>query len=137
MDVRFTPDWPLEFRYVMDAVRLIRSELASRVPLIGFSGSPWTLSTYMIEGGSSKDFSKSKHLMFGQPTVMHALLDRLAQSVTDYLNAQIAAGVQAVMVFDTWGGALSEKDYQEFSLNYMTRIVQGLIRRPVPASYTG
>ncbi|HMW49478.1 MAG TPA: uroporphyrinogen decarboxylase [Cellvibrionaceae bacterium] len=122
--------------YVLDAVRLIRRELNSRVPLIGFSGSPWTLATYMLEGGSSKDFRRSKTLMYNQPEVMHALLDTLVASVIDYLNAQIRAGAQAVQIFDTWGGALSAAAYQEFSLKPMQRIVDGLLKehegRPVP-----
>lgn len=116
------PDPELSLGYVMDAVRLIRKNLQGRVPLIGFSGSPWTLATYMVEGGSSKSFSKIKSLMFEQPLVLHQLLDKLAQAVADYLNAQIAAGAQAVMVFDTWGGVLSTEDYQEFSLNYAKQI---------------
>ncbi|MEI6707565.1 MAG: uroporphyrinogen decarboxylase [Methylococcales bacterium] len=116
------PDPELELRYVMDAVRLIRKNLAGSVPLIGFSGSPWTLATYMVEGGSSKSFHRVKGLMYEQPKVMHALLDKLAQSVASYLNAQIAAGAQAVMLFDTWGGVLSSEDYAEFSLYYAKQI---------------
>ncbi len=116
------PDPELELRYVMDAVRLIRKNLAGSVPLIGFSGSPWTLATYMVEGGSSKSFHRVKGLMYEQPKVMHALLDKLAQSVASYLNAQIAAGAQAVMLFDTWGGVLSTEDYAEFSLRYAKQI---------------
>lgn len=114
--------------YVVDAVSTIRRELNGRVPLIGFSGSPWTLATYMVEGGSSKDFRRTKQMAFNQPEVMHQLLDTLAQSVTVYLNAQIRAGAQAVQIFDTWGGALSWSAYQEFSLNYMRKIVDGLIK---------
>ncbi len=122
------PDPEEELRYVMDAVRTIRRELDGRVPLIGFSGSPWTLATYMVEGGSTKNFALSKGMMFDRPDLMHALLDKLAQSVTSYLNAQIAAGAQAVMIFDTWGGTLTPADYREFSLAYMQRIVEGLTR---------
>ncbi|HID45896.1 MAG TPA: uroporphyrinogen decarboxylase, partial [Chromatiaceae bacterium] len=122
------PDPEEELRYVMDAVRTIRRELNGRVPLIGFSGSPWTLATYMVEGGSTKNFALSKGMMFDRPELMHALLDKLAQSVTSYLNAQIAAGAQAVMIFDTWGGTLTPSDYREFSLAYMQRIVDGLTR---------
>ncbi len=122
------PDPEGELRYVMDAVRTIRRELNGRVPLIGFSGSPWTLATYMVEGGSSKDFGAVKGMMFDQPQLMHSLLDVLARTVTAYLNAQIAAGAQAVMIFDTWGGALTPRDYREFSLRYMARIVDGLAR---------
>jgi uroporphyrinogen decarboxylase len=116
------PDPEAELRYVMDAVRLIRKNLAGSVPLIGFSGSPWTLATYMVEGGSSKSFHRVKGLMFEQPKVMHQLLDKLARSVASYLNAQIAAGAQTVMLFDTWGGVLSTEDYQEFSLHYAKQV---------------
>ncbi|RUO48575.1 uroporphyrinogen decarboxylase [Pseudidiomarina donghaiensis] len=132
------PDPEQELRYVMDAVRTIRRELDGQVPLIGFSGSPWTLATYMVEGGSTKNFSEVKKLMFSEPQAMHLLLDKLAQSVTSYLNAQIAAGAQAVMIFDTWGGVLSPRDYREFSLRYMQQIVDGLTRhadgRQVPVT---
>lgn len=114
--------------YVLDAVSLIRRELNGRVPLIGFSGSPWTLATYMIEGGSSKDFRRAKQMLYNTPELMHQLLDILAESVIVYLNGQIEAGAQAVQIFDTWGGALSQAAYQEFSLRYMNKIVAGLIR---------
>ncbi|MBA1273762.1 uroporphyrinogen decarboxylase [Stutzerimonas azotifigens] len=122
------PDPDKDLGYVMDAVRTIRRELNGRVPLIGFSGSPWTLATYMVEGGSSKDFHKSKAMLYDNPQAMHALLDKLAQSVTAYLNGQIKAGAQAVQIFDTWGGNLSSAAYLEFSLAYMRKIVAGLIR---------
>jgi uroporphyrinogen decarboxylase len=113
--------------YVLDAVSTIRRELNGRVPLIGFSGSPWTLATYMIEGGSSKEFRHIKAMMYDQPEVLHMLLDKLADSVIDYLNEQIKSGAQAVQIFDTWGGSLSHACYEQFSLKYMTKIVQGLI----------
>ncbi len=122
------PDPEAELGYVMDAVRLIRRELRGRVPLIGFSGSPWTLATYMVEGGSSKEYARVKGLLYDRPELMHRLLDKIAQAVTAYLNAQIAAGAQAIQIFDTWGGILTPRDYQEFSLDYMTRIVAGLTR---------
>ncbi|WP_462379834.1 uroporphyrinogen decarboxylase [Pseudomonas sp. Marseille-QA0892] len=122
------PDPDADLGYVMEAVRTIRSALNGRVPLIGFSGSPWTLATYMIEGASSKDFRKSKAMLYDQPEVVHALLDKLARSVTSYLNGQIRNGAQAVQIFDTWGGNLSSAAYLEFSLAYMKRIVDGLIR---------
>ena len=122
------PDPETELGYVMDAVRLIRAELDGRVPLIGFAGSPWTLATYMVEGSSSKEFGCVKCMMFDQPQLMHRLLDILAQSVTAYLNAQIRAGVQVVMIFDTWGGILTPRDYKEFSLAYMQQIIDGLQR---------
>jgi uroporphyrinogen decarboxylase len=116
------PDPNDKLRYVTDAVSLIRKNLQGDVPLIGFSGSPWTLATYMVEGGSSKSFQKVKSLMYEQPATMHLLLDKLAQSVAAYLNAQIEAGAQAVMLFDTWGGMLNSEDYLEFSLHYAKQI---------------
>jgi uroporphyrinogen decarboxylase len=122
------PDPAKELRFVTDAVALIRRELAGRVPLIGFAGSPWTVATYMIEGGSSRDFPKSKALLYGDPKALHALLAKLARATTDYLNAQIAAGAQAAMIFDTWGGALATPAYYEFSLAYMEQVAGDLIR---------
>jgi len=112
--------------YVMDAVSTIRQELNGEVPLIGFSGSPWTLATYMVEGGSSKDFSRIKTMAYDQPELMHALLSTLADAVADYLSAQVEAGAQALQIFDTWGGALSASGYKEFSLKYMQRILSRL-----------
>ena len=123
-----TLDPERELRYVMDAVRLIRRELGGRVPLIGFAGSPWTVGTYVVEGGSSKNFARIKAMLYSEPRALHRLLDKLARVTTEYLNAQIRAGAQAVMVFDTWGGALSPAAYREFSLGYMAQIVAGLIR---------
>lgn len=120
------PDPNDELRYVTDAVSLIRQELDGRVPLIGFSGSPWTLATYMVEGGSSKTFSSIKGMMYRRPDLLHRILSVLAESVSVYLAAQIEAGAQAVMVFDTWGGSLSPATYREFSLAYMTKIVDKL-----------
>ena len=114
--------------YVMNAVSAIRSALGGQVPLIGFSGSPWTLATYMVEGGSSREFRFTKTMMYESPELLHALLGKLALAVTDYLNAQIRAGAQAVQIFDSWGGALAHREYVEFSLNYMQQIVNGLIR---------
>lgn len=128
-DVEQLPSIQIEqdLEYVVAAVKRIRTSLNNSVPLIGFSGSPWTLATYMVEGGSSKDFRHVKGLMYQQPDVMHALLDKLATAVTDYLNAQIRAGAQAVQIFDSWGGALSHRAYLQFSLPYMSKIIQGLI----------
>lgn len=114
--------------YVMDAVSLIRKELNGRVPLIGFSGSPWTLATYMIEGASSREFKWAKGMLYEQPQLMHQLLDKLARSVAAYLNAQIEAGAQAVQIFDTWGGALGHAAYEEFSLRYMQAVIAQLIK---------
>jgi uroporphyrinogen decarboxylase len=130
------PDMDADLGYVMNAVSTIRGALSGDVPLIGFSGSPWTLATYMIEGGSSKDFRHIKGMMYKSPELLHQVLSVLADSVIGYLNAQIAAGAQAVQIFDTWGGILSGPCYQAFSLDYMQRIVNGLTResegRPVP-----
>ena len=117
-----------ELGYVMDAVSLIRKELKGSIPLIGFAGSPWTLATYMVEGGSSKDFAKVKSLAFNEPELMHQLLSKLATSVAAYLSEQIHSGAQAVQIFDTWGGALSHNAYREFSLRYMTEIIDQLPR---------
>ncbi|KZY68521.1 uroporphyrinogen decarboxylase, partial [Oleiphilus sp. HI0066] len=115
-----------DLSYVTDAVTEIHGALSGRVPLIGFSGSPWTLATYMVEGGSSKDFRHIKAMMYREPETLHVLLDVLADSVIDYLNAQIDAGAQAVQIFDTWGGNLSDQAYLDFSLAYMQKIVAGL-----------
>jgi len=123
------PDIHSELKYVTDAVSTINKALKNETPLIGFSGSPWTLATYMVEGGATKNFGKVKGMMFSEPKAMHQLLDILAKSVTAYLNAQIEAGANAVMIFDTWGGVLSTRDYQDFSLNYMQQIIDGLIRQ--------
>ncbi|MGG4664853.1 uroporphyrinogen decarboxylase [Providencia vermicola] len=122
------PDPEMELGYVMDAVRAIRKALEGNVPLIGFSGSPWTLATYMVEGGSSKAFTKIKKMMYEDPNTLNLLLDKLADSVILYLNAQIRAGAQSIMIFDTWGGVLTKRDYLQFSLNYMHKIIDGLIR---------
>jgi uroporphyrinogen decarboxylase len=122
------PDPEGELRYVMDAVRTIRRELDGRVPLIGFAGSPWTVGTYMVEGGSSRNFEHIKGMLYGAPGQLHRLLEVITRATLAYLNAQIAAGAQAVMVFDTWGGALTPSDYREFSLRYMQQIVAGLTR---------
>lgn len=131
------PDPEGELRYVMDAVRTIHRELDGSVPLLGFSGSPWTLATYMIEGGSSKEFSNTKGMLYTEPQLLHQVLQVLADSVASYLNAQIQAGAEAVMIFDTWGGALTTDAYKEFSLSYMQQIINQLIReqdgRRIPA----
>ena len=121
-------DTAAELAYVTDAVKVIRRELNGQVPLIGFSGSPWTLATYMIEGGGSKDFRTAKRFMYDHPEAMHLLLSRLADAVIDYLNAQIKAGAQAVQIFDTWGGILTTDAYRDYSLAYMKRITAGLLK---------
>ena len=128
IDRLFVPDPARELKYVIDAVSLIRRELAGRVPLIGFAGSPWTVGTYMVEGGGSKNFARIKGMMYGAPEQLHRLLDVVARATTAYLNAQIEAGAQAVMVFDTWGGALAPRQYLDFSLRYMQQILDGLVR---------
>ncbi len=122
------PDMETELRYVMDAVRLIRRELDGRVPLIGFSGSPWTLACYMIEGGGSDKFSRIKALAYSNPALLHKLLETVTEAVIAYLSAQREAGAQALQVFDTWGGVLSPALYREFSLRYLTRIAETLPR---------
>lgn len=122
------PDAHQELCYVPDAIRLTRRELDGRVPLIGFGGSPWTLATYMVEGESSREFRRIKTLLYDRPELLHRLLAKAADSITDYLNAQTAAGAQALMIFDTWGGALADGAYHEFSLAYARRVIQGLVR---------
>ena len=122
------PDIGTTLRYVTDAVSQIRRALDGTVPLIGFSGSPYTLACYMIEGGGSADFRRIKTMLYERPDLLHHIVDITAQSVIAYLNAQIQAGAQAVMIFDTWGGSLSAAAYQEFSLAYLKRIVAGLTR---------
>lgn len=128
------PDAETDLGYVMDAVRVIRKELDGRVPLIGFTGSPWTLASYMVEGRGSKEFRLIKGLMFEDPKSMHQLLTVVTDSVIEYLTAQVVAGAQSLMVFDTWGGILSTHDYKEFSLSYMQGIVTALKSNPVTAS---
>jgi len=122
------PDMEQDLGYVMDAVRLIRRELDGQVPLIGFSGSPWTLACYMVEGGGSKDFARIKAMALNHPQALHRLLEVTTDAVIAYLGAQRAAGAQALQVFDTWGGVLSPAMYREFSLRYLQRIAEGLER---------
>ena len=112
--------------YVMDAVRLIRQEMPVELPLIGFAGSPWTLACYMVEGGGSRDFKRILPLMYNEPAATHLLLTKLASTITAYLEEQVRAGVNALMVFDTWGGILTTRHYVEFSLHYMATIVSQL-----------
>ena len=122
------PDPATSLAYVMDAVALIRKTLNGDVPLIGFSGSPWTLATYMVEGGSSKTFANIKKMIYSDPKTAHLLLEKLADAVIDYLNAQIESGAQAVQIFDTWGGVLAPDMFREFSMRYLEKIVNGLHR---------
>lgn len=122
------PDPGQSLKYVMDAIGLTKKELGGKVPLIGFSGSPWTLATYMVEGGSSKTFTKIKKMLYCEPKALHLLLEKLANSIILYLNAQIEAGAQSIMIFDTWGGVLSHQSYRAFSLHYMELILSQLKR---------
>lgn len=123
-------------QYVFDAVTQIRTELNGRVPLIGFSGSPWTLACYMVEGGGSDDFRRVKAMLYDRPDLMHHILQTNATAVAAYLNAQVEAGAQALMLFDTWGGALADGVYQRFSLDYMRSVLAQLTREkdgvPIP-----
>jgi uroporphyrinogen decarboxylase len=120
------PDPEVETRYVMDAVRTIRGALGGRVPLIGFSGSPWTLACYMVEGGGSDDFRRVKTMLYQRPDLLHSILEVNATAVASYLNAQIDAGAQAVMIFDSWGGALADGAFQRFSLRYTQKVLKKL-----------
>ncbi|MDO8437270.1 MAG: uroporphyrinogen decarboxylase [Nitrosomonadaceae bacterium] len=122
------PDPAVHLRYVMDAVTQIRKTLDNQVPLIGFSGSPFTLACYMVEGCGGTDFRQIKTMLYQRPDLLHHILNINAQAVIAYLNAQIESGAQAVMIFDTWGGALSHNAYQEFSLRYMSQILAGITR---------
>jgi uroporphyrinogen decarboxylase len=124
-----TEDIPDRLGFVMEAIRLTQKNMPRPLPLIGFAGSPWTCACYMIEGGSSKNFAFIKTLLFREPDVLHALLERVTLATIDYLNAQIGAGVEAIMLFDTWGGVLSYADFPVFSLNYLHQIAQGVNRQ--------
>lgn len=123
------PDVDRELRYVFDAVRLVRRELGGRVPLIGFAGSPWTVATYMVEGGSSREFERIRALLAEDPAALSRLLDTVARTTVDYLNGQIESGAQAIMIFDTWGGVLERDDYLRFSLESMQQILASLSRQ--------
>lgn len=124
-----------ELKYVLDAVTLTKKNLNNRVPLIGFSGSPWTLLTYMVEGKGSKNFSEVKKLIYNYPELAHSILDKLANTVADYLSAKIEAGCNAVQIFDTWGGILSQKDFEEFSLRYVEKIISQIKRKDEPVIF--
>lgn len=125
-------DTAKDLRYVLDAVSLTKKELNGRVPLIGFAGSPWTLMTYMVEGGGSKSFSEIKKFIYNQPQIAHKLLEKIADGVAEYLSAKIEAGANAVQIFDTWGGILSPNDFEEFSLQYIQRIISQIKRNDEP-----
>jgi uroporphyrinogen decarboxylase len=132
LDKLKTIDPTKELKYVLDAVSLTKKELNGRVPLIGFAGSPWTLMTYMVEGGGSKSFSEIKKFIYNQPEAAHRLLDKIADAVAEYLSAKIEAGVNAVQIFDTWGGILSPADFEEFSLRYIEKIISQIKRKDEP-----
>lgn len=121
-----------DLKYVLDAIKLTKQELNNRVPLIGFAGSPWTLLTYMVEGKGSKNYSFVKSLIYNNPKLAHAILDKLADAVSAYLSAKIKAGVDAVQIFDTWGGILAQKDFEEFSMRYIEKIISNLKRKEQP-----
>jgi uroporphyrinogen decarboxylase len=127
---RIDPD--KELKFVLDAVELTKKELNGRVPLIGFSGSPWTLLTYMVEGKGSKNFSNVKRMIYNDPALAHSILNKLSDVIADYLSAKICAGADAVQIFDTWGGILSQSDFQEFSLNYITKVISQVKRKDEP-----
>ncbi|RPI76369.1 MAG: uroporphyrinogen decarboxylase, partial [Ignavibacteriales bacterium] len=124
-----------DLKYVMDAVSLTKEELNGRVPLIGFSGSPWTLLTYMVEGKGSKNFSNVKKMIYNNPSLAHSVLNKLAEAVAEYLSAKIEAGADAVQIFDTWGGILSQKDFEEFSLQYIKMIISNIKKKNEPVIF--
>ncbi len=124
-----------ELKYVLDAVSLTKKNLKNRVPLIGFSGSPWTLLTYMVEGKGSKNFSEVKKLIYNNQELAHNILDKLSNIIADYLSAKIETGCNAVQIFDTWGGILSQKDFEEFSLRYVEKIISQIKRKDEPVIF--
>jgi uroporphyrinogen decarboxylase len=126
------PEADRDLAYVMETIGLVREGLAGRVPLIGFCGAPWTLAAYMIEGIGSRDFAHAKTMLYSQPELLHALLDQITTALTDYLNAQLRAGAQAVQIFDTWGGLLTTPAFRDFSLPYLRRLVQSLDKGDAP-----
>ncbi len=121
-----------KLKYVYDAIKITKERLSGRAPLIGFSGAPWTLAAYMVEGKGSKNFEKIKSLIYNNSKDAHKLLDKLADAVIDYLNGKVDAGCEALQIFDTWGGILSPWDFEEFSLRYIRKIVDNLKKRDVP-----
>ncbi len=126
------PDMEQDVPYVLDTIKILRRELASKVPLIGFGGAPFTLACYMVEGKGSKDWATMKRMMYSAPEVYHALMEKVTTMDMEYLNAQIKAGAQAIQIFDTWGGVLSPADYQRYVLPYTTRLINGLNRMQTP-----
>jgi uroporphyrinogen decarboxylase len=126
------PEMESDVPYVLETIRILRKELAARVPLIGFGGAPFTLACYMVEGKGSKDFAQIKRMMYAAPEVYAALMEKITTMSIEYLNAQIGAGAQAIQIFDTWGGILSPADYERYVLPYTTRLICGLNRRNIP-----
>ena len=124
-----------ELKYVIDAVTLTKKQLDNRVPLIGFSGSPWTLLTYMVEGKGSKNFAEVKKLIYNNPKLAHSILEKLSDTISNYLSAKIEAGCNAVQIFDTWGGILSQNDFEEFSLRYVEKIISQIKRKNEPVIF--
>ncbi len=134
IDRLVVPDPVAELPYVMEAVRQIRAGLAGRVPLIGFAGAPFTLVTYAVEGGGSKDYVNTKRLLFGDPEAAHALLEKMADTVAAYLAAQVEAGAQAVQLFDSWAGILSPRDFEEYALRWARHVIARLRAHPAVAA---
>src|SRR3954469_9121741 len=134
IDALNVPDPEAELPYVMAAIRKIKAALAGRVPLIGFAGAPLTKLTYAVEGGGSKDYAHTKAMLYGAPTSAHALLDKLARTCASYLEAQVAAGADAVQIFDSWGGIVSPGDFREYPLRYARQVIERLRASPVVAS---
>jgi len=124
-----------DLSYVMETIKLVKKELNGRVPVIGFSGSPWTLLTYMVEGHGSKSFSKVKKMVYNNPELAHQLLDKISDAVAAYLNAQIISGVDAIQIFDTWGGILTPRDFLIFSLKYVSKVISNIERNGQPIIY--
>jgi uroporphyrinogen decarboxylase len=133
IDKLIVPDPVEKTGFVMEIIKTLRRELDGAVPLIGFAGAPWTLAAYMIEGGGSKNYAHVKRMMFAEPKTLHALLDKIADAIIPYLNAQIEAGAQVVQLFDSWAGELSPKDYEQFALPYEQKIFQSINRQSAPA----
>jgi uroporphyrinogen decarboxylase len=132
IDRLILPDPVEKTGFVMEVIRTLRRELDGAVPLIGFAGAPWTLAAYMIEGGGSKNYARVKQMLFAEPAMLHSLLDKIADTIILYLNAQIEAGAQVIQLFDSWAGELSPRDYAEFALPYEQKIFAALDRRVVP-----